>query len=154
MPNSFHIQNENEPFNRERKLLISTCSMTWIRNLSWYSASTRFSLWISRGATCLMPITYQHVVVESLRKITEKWKRNWMTKQNEGSLHSKTRESNSKSRAHYPPIWLIQLEWIAINHSWTKWTTWVINGSLNLLRSLYNSKKNCCQHSIHITKLM
>jgi hypothetical protein len=34
------------------------------------------------------------------------------------SLHTDTRENNSKSRGHhYPPIWLIQFEWIAINHS-------------------------------------
>lgn len=119
MPNSFHIQYENEPFNRESKLLISTCSMTCVRNLSWYSASTRFSLWISRGATCLMPIIYQQVVVDNLREFTRKWKRNWMVKKKE-SLQTETRENNSKLRTRYPPIWLIWFEWIAVNHSWTK----------------------------------
>jgi hypothetical protein len=51
------------------------------------------------------------------KRIYRKMKKEFDKKKKE-SLHTDTRENNSKSRGHhYPPIWLIQFEWIAINHS-------------------------------------
>lgn len=60
IPKLCHNQRENEPFSKGRKCSIVTPSTTWIRNWSCSSTSSRFSLWISRGATCLNIVDDNH----------------------------------------------------------------------------------------------
>lgn len=66
-----HIQEVKEPFRMGRETLISIPLMTWRRNRSCSSTSARFSLWISRGATCSMTVTKDKVILKFGEKVTE-----------------------------------------------------------------------------------